>query len=239
MDANGSSGGRYVRVAPAPRAAKESPSIRPFQSVSVGLVANSLGAGVELATPVSRSFNLRSSVNAFAFNYPFTVDGVNYDARLHLKSTGTMLDWFPMHRGFHISPGFLYMKNTVAAGASVGAGMPFSLGGQPYTNSVSDPVNGSAGVVFPHKFAPMMVMGFGNLIPRSGRHWSVPFELGAAYTGAPVINVALNGTACNSQGCSSIVQNQSDVTAEVKTFNEDLKRLPVYPIVSLGFGYRF
>jgi hypothetical protein len=236
------SGSGYVRVAPAPRAANESLAIRPFRSIAIGFTANTLGASVEFATPVSRSFNLRSSVNVFAFDYPFAIDGVNYDARLHLKSTGTTLDWFPLHGGFHISPGFLYVKNSMAAGASVGAGMTFTLGSQQFTNSVDDPVNGSASVVFPNKIAPMLLLGFGNIIPRSGRHLSFPFEFGAAYTGVPRINVALSGTACTSQGCSSFAQNaaaQSDVTAEVDKLNEDLKRVPVYPILSMGVAYRF
>jgi hypothetical protein len=240
--ATGTPGSGYIKIAPAPQAAKESRSIRPFRSVGVGFTANSLGASAELATPVSRSFNLRSGVNVFAFDYPFTIDGVNYDARLHLKSSGTMLDWFPRHRGFHISPGVLYVKNTLTAGASVGAGQTFVLGSQTYINSVDDPVGGSAMVVFPRRVAPMLLLGFGNMIPRSGRHLSFPMEFGAAYTGAPVISVALNGTACSQQGCLAFAQNkqaQASVQQEVYKLNEDLKRLPAYPIVSMGVAYHF
>jgi hypothetical protein len=238
----GTAGSAYVRIAPAPPTAKQSPSIRPFRSVGVGFTANSLGASVEVATPVSRSFNLRSSVNVFAFDYPFTIDGVNYDARLHLKSSGTMLDWFPLHRGFHISPGVLYVKNALTSGASVGAGQTFVLGSQTYINSVDDPVGGSAMVVFPRKVAPMLLLGFGNIIPRSGRHLSFPVEFGAAYTGAPVISVTLNGTACSQHGCLAFAQNQeaqASVQQEVYKLNENLKRLPVYPIVSMGVAYHF
>jgi hypothetical protein len=239
---SGTPGSGYVRIAPAPQTVKESPSIRPFRSVAAGFTANSLGASVELATPVSRSFNLRSGVNVFTFDYPFTIDGVNYDARLHLKSSGTMVDWFPLHRGFHISTGILYVKNIVTAGASVGAGQTFVLGSQSYINGVDDPVGGSAMVVFPREVAPMLLLGFGNMIPRSGRHLSFPMELGAAYTGAPVISVTLKGTACSQQGCQSFAQNQqaqASVQLEVYKLNEDLKRLPVYPIVSMGVAYRF
>ena len=67
-------------------------------------------------------------------------------------------------------------------------------------------------------------------------------ELGAAYTGAPVISVTLKGTACSQQGCQSFAQNQqaqASVQLEVYKLNEDLKRLPVYPIVSMGVAYRF
>jgi len=232
----------YVRAAPVPQNAKKTKSIRPFRSIAVGFNANSLGASIEVATPVSRSFNLRSSLNIFAFDYPFTIDGLNYNARLHLKSTGTTLDWFPLHRGFHISPGILYVKNTLSSGASVGAGQSFELGSQPYVNSIDDPVNGSASVVFPRNYAPMLLLGFGNSIPRNGRHLSFPVEFGAAYTGAAQINVALSGTACAQGGCVNFAQNQgaqTNLKAEIYNLNEDLKRVPVYPIVSMGVAYHF
>jgi hypothetical protein len=232
----------YVRAVPAPQNAKKNKSLRPFHSVAIGFNANSLGASVEVATPVSRSFNLRSSLNIFAFDYPFTIDGLNYDARLHLKSTGTTLDWFPLHRAFHISPGILYAKNVLTSGASAGAGQSFQLGSQSYLNSIDDPVTGSASVVFPRKYAPMLLLGFGNIIPRSGRHLSFPVEFGAAYTGAPQIDVTLSGTACAQEGCVNFAQNQeaqTNLKAEIYKLNEDLKRVPVYPIVSMGVAYHF
>jgi hypothetical protein len=36
------------------------------------------------------------------------------------------------------------------------------------------------------------MMGFGNLIPRTGKHLSIPFEFGAAFMGTPRVNVQLN-----------------------------------------------
>jgi hypothetical protein len=232
----------YVRPVPAPHPAKDRRNIRPFRSIAIGFKADSLGAGVEIATPLARNFNLRSGINIFSFDYPFTIDGLNYDARLHLKSSETALDWFPLHGSFHISPGILYVKNTVAATTFAGPGQSFTLGTQTFINSVDDPVGGSASLVFPRTLAPMLLIGFGNIIPRSGRHLSVPFEIGAAYTGTPQISVALSGTACTTNGCASFASNalaQTFLKQEIYDLNEDLKRLPVYPIVSLGLAYHF
>jgi hypothetical protein len=232
----------YVRPVPAPHPAKDRSTIRPFRSIAIGFKADSLGAGVEIATPLARNFNLRSGINIFSFDYPFIIDGLNYDARLHLKSSETALDWFPLHGSFHISPGILYVKNTVAATTFAGPGQSFTLGTQTFINSVDDPVGGSASLVFPRTLAPMLLIGFGNIIPRSGRHLSVPFEIGAAYTGTPQISVALSGTACTTNGCASFASNalaQTFLKQEIYDLNEDLKRLPVYPIVSLGLAYHF
>jgi hypothetical protein len=240
--AESSSTSGYVRTVPTPPPAKEKSATRPFHSIAIGFTASTSGAGIEIATPVSRSFNLRSSFNTFAFNYPFTIDGVYYNSRLHLQSYGTTLDWFPLHSGFHISPGILYVKNTLSAPATVGVGQPFELGNQPFINSEDDPVTGTSSVVVPRKFAPMLLFGFSNIIPRTGRHFSIPIEFGAAYTGAPQINVALDGTACTTQGCVAFATNaeaQVALKQEVYNLNEDLKRVPFFPILSIGLACHF
>ena len=232
--------GAYVRPVPTQRAPTIAPELRPFRSYAVGFRASTLGMGIELATPLAGRINLRSSFNFFAFDDPFSIDGVNYAARLHLQSSQTTLDWFIGR--FHISPGVLYVKNSMSAPSFVGPGQTFVLGTQTFLNSVDDPVSGSSSVIFPRTFAPMLLLGYGNLLPRSGEHLSLPVEVGVAYTGAAKINVALNGTACVTDGCVNFSQNadaQKFLKQEIQILNEDLKHYPVFPIVSLGLAYRF
>ena len=232
--------GGYVRPVPTQRAPTIAPELRPFRSWAIGFRASTLGLGVEFATPLAGRINLRSSFNFFAFNDPYSMDGVNYDARLHLQSSQTTLDWFVGR--FHISPGFLYVKNSMSAPVFVGPGQTFVLGTQTFLNSVDDPVTGSSSVIFPRTFAPLLLFGYGNLLPRSGEHLSLPIEVGVAYTGAAQINVALNGTACVTDGCVNFSQNadaQKFLKQEINILNEDLKHYPVFPIVSVGLAYRF
>jgi hypothetical protein len=232
----------YVRSIPVPLAVTGPPvEMHPFKTYAIGFTADTLGTGIEIATPLAGSFNLRSSVNFFVFNDPFSIDGVDYNARLHLQSSQTTLDWF-LSKNLHISPGFLYVNNALSASASVGPGKTFVLGTQTYTNSVDDPVSGASGVIFPHKFAPLLLIGYGNILPRSGKRLTFPFEIGAAYTGASVIDVGLSGTACTTQGCFNFASSQkaqSDLKQEIYNLNEDLKRYPVFPIVSIGVAYHF
>jgi hypothetical protein len=233
--------GGVIRVAPAPRA-KKLPSQKPFRTAAFGIKANTLGAGAELATPLFRRFNLRSGANFLAFTSPFGIDGVNYDANLHFRSSQSTLDWFPLGGSFHISPGILYAKNTVSSTATVPAGQSFTLGDQDFINSVADPVYGKMSLVYPRSFSPMLLLGFGNILPRSTRRLSIPVELGVAYTSAPTINVNLTGIACTNQGCTSFATNseaQASLTQEIQKINEDLKKVPVYPILSLGVAYHF
>jgi hypothetical protein len=231
-----------IRSVPVPPAKKKLPTMRPFRTAAFGIKANTLGAGVELATPLSQNLNLRSGYNVFALGYPFGVDGMNYNAQFHLRSSQATLDWFPMHGGFHISPGILHAQNAISAIATAPVGQNFSLGDQTYRNSVADPVKGTMSVVYPRSFSPLLLLGFGNILPRSSRHLSIPFEAGVAYTGAPTINVNLTGTACTSDGCASFTNNaeaQASLQQEIRKINEDMKKVPVYPILSLGLAYHF
>jgi len=224
-----------------PVAVTEPADIRPFRSIAVGFKVDTLGLGFEVATPVLPKINLRSSFNIFAFSDGFNIDGIDYDARLHLKSSETTIDWFPVG-AFHISTGVLWSKNSMTAPVSVAPGQTFKLGSQTFLNSVDDPVSGSSTVVYPHSFAPLLLVGIGNIIPRSSRHLSFPLEIGAAYTHAPQINLNLSGTMCTTNGCVSLLQDTQAVNSlkqEINNLNKDLSSYPFFPIVSMGVAYHF
>ena len=218
------------------------PRFRPFTHYALAVKADSLGLGAELATPLSRSLNLRVGASLANLGYAFNIDGINYNIGAHLKSGTGTIDWFPRHGGFHISPGVLYFESTVGGSANVPAGQYFSLGDSSYLNSIDDPVAGTASLKYARKISPMLLLGFGNLLPRSGRHLSVPLEFGAAYTGLPVIDVKLAGTACTASGCFNAATDpntQNNLRQELSQINSQLKPYPFYPIISLGLAYRF
>ena len=215
---------------------------KPLSKVALGLKASTLGTGLELATPLSRSLNLRVGANIFAFGYAFSIDGVDYNSDLHFRSAQASVDWFPIHSSFHISPGILYGRNSLSAIANVPPGQSFSLGNQPLINSIDDPMGGTASAVFPRNFAPTLMAGFGNMIPRTGNHFSFPFELGVAFTGRPQIDLKLSGTACTTDGCFYSVTDPTTQVAlqkEIVKLNNDVRWFPVYPIASVGVAYRF
>lgn len=214
----------------------------PFRSWRVDVLANSLGAGFEVSTPVARHFDVRGGANITSFGYEFDVDGLHYDSRIQLRSGNLRLDWFPRRRNFHISPGILYANNYVDAPSHVPAGEKFTLGDDDFINSTYDPVHGQASLTFPRRVSPMLTMGFRNILPGQHRHIAVPLEFGVAYTGSPKIDVSLAGTACAQDGCFTFEENaeaQQSLKEEIRDINNTLNDIPVYPILSIGFGYRF
>jgi hypothetical protein len=213
----------------------------PFSTVAFGVKMSTLGAGIELATPLSRSLNLRGGASLLDVTYPFSVDGTNYAGSAHFRSGQAMLDWFPFRSSFHISPGILIYHSLLSATASVPGGNNFELDTAAFTSSSMDPVHGSASLNFGRTIMPALTLGFGNLIPRSGRHWSAPFEVGGAYMGHNTVDINLLGTACTQLGCLNVTDPliQQHVIAAQDDVNEAMKHFQIYPIVSTGFALRF
>ena len=227
---------------PPPLPRHQQPHLNLFSTVSLAATGGTLGTGIDVATPLSRSLNLRTGGTYFNLQYPFTIDGVNYSAGLKLTSGKSLIEWYPHHGGFHISVGALYFKSAVNAIATVEAGKQFKLGGTTYLNSVDDPVKGMASLNFPRKVAPMVLLGFGNMIPRSGRHISVPLEIGGAYLRSPQVGLQLAGTACTTEGCFNAATDPTvlaNLTEEIDKLNRDIRPLQIYPVVSLGLALRF
>jgi hypothetical protein len=218
----------------------------PSSISGIDLKASTLGVGGDLSLALGARIAVRSSAHKLDFKHSFTIDGITYDSGFYLRSVGVSVDCYPKHGDFRISPGILYFKNTMWGASSVPPGNGFELGDEPLKNSVDDPLKGTASVVFPHKIAPMLTVGFRNIHPskKEGprRGLVFPVELGFAYTGAAHIDVVLNGTACMQEDCFTFAQNpeaQAAMQKEIFKLNNRLRNFPVYPIVSIGFGYYF
>jgi hypothetical protein len=211
--------------------------------VGVGLKMSTLGAGAEVGISVARKLNIRGGFNAFTYSRGLNKDGITYNGDLNLRSAAVLLDWFPFGGGFHLSPGVLvYNGNGARANANVPAGQTFTLGGTTYQSDTTNPVTGKGNLDFT-KAAPMVLFGWGNLVPRH-RHFSFNVETGVVFQGAPRATLALAGTACQPGGGSCVNAAtdpgvQSRVLAEQIKLNNSMAPFKYYPVISLGFGYRF
>ncbi len=232
--------------------------IRPLSRVAVGAGFSPLGVGLVTAVNVTRHLDVRATGNFFNYSTTFNTNGFNIDARLSMASAGASLDYYPFHWGLRLSPGILfYNQNGATASAPVTPGSSFTLNDQTFYAATPNSALGrtalsGTGTVGLNATKPAFTMttGIGNLIPRSGRHWSIPFEIGAAFTGSPTVNMSLTGWACYDQAqteCTDVadpknpiaVQIQGDLQSQLAKWRNDLDPLKVYPIVSLGVAYNF
>jgi hypothetical protein len=210
----------------------------------IGVKVSTFGAGAEAAVRVTHRTNLRAGFNVIEYSRGYNKDGVAYNGQLNFKTFEAHYDIFPFAGGFHISPGVLvYAADPITATAAVPGNQSFTLGGVDYVSDPADPVSGNGKITF-NGAAPTVTVGWGNLVSRKeGHHFSVPFELGVAFQGAPKASLALAGSACDPTllVCHSVTDPtiQSNVVSEQNKLNNSMSFFKAYPIISVGIGYKF
>jgi hypothetical protein len=212
--------------------------------IGVGVKISTLGIGIEAATAVTQRSNLRGGFNFFNYNDAADQDGIRYDASLTLRSVQVTYDQYILG-GFHVSPGLLvYNGSSVQASASVPAGRSFSLADVRYFSNQANPITGNATLKV-RRAAPMVLLGFGNLLPRSQRHFGVNVDFGVVFQGSPDVSLNLTGSACvvnPTAGCVNAATDpivQSNIQREQDKTRDDLQPLKYYPVVSVGLSWKF
>jgi hypothetical protein len=218
------------------------PLNRPFRSLSLTVNVGTSGIGFDVATPIAPRLKVRVGAQFYNQDFGFTTNGLNTEASLHLRDVALMLDVFPFHNGFHLSPGVTLNNDNYLAGAvNVPGGQTFTLGDTTFTSSVTDPVGGAVSILLGNKVAPRFTLGWEDVLRHKAGHFSLPVEFGFQYSHAPVVNLTLTGTACSQDGCSKASSPQLSDAAqqEVVKLQSDLQPLRFYPITSIGVRYTF
>jgi hypothetical protein len=229
----------------------------PLSRFGIGAGVSPLGIQLQAATNLSGHLNLRATGNFFNYSTTFTSSGIAADAKLNLASAGVQADLYPFRSGFRVSPGVLFEnQNQLTAATNVAPGTSFTLNGTTYYSANANAETGATPVVGTGalglnttKPAFMATVGWGNTA-RGDHHLSFPFDIGAAFVGAPSVKVNLTGWACQDEAqtmCSNLsdpnnpisVGVQSNLSAQVAKWTSDLNPLKTYPIVSVGVAYSF
>jgi hypothetical protein len=230
-------------------------------ALSGGIGAN--GINMQAAVNANRYLNIRGIGNYFSYTVNNVKvsgsggsSGIDVSGKLNFATAGITLDYFPFpNHGFRLSPGVMLLnQNAISANGVAAQGSSITLGSAKYyseggANAMS--LNANLGLNT-HKQAFTMTTGWGNLISRKGGHFSVPFEIGAIFTGVPTLGLNITGYGCANQAddgtngagasCVNMATNataQSNVAAQVTKYQNDLNPLKVYPIFSIGIGYNF
>ena len=225
----------------------------PFSRLAFSGGIGSMGVNMQVAVNANRYMNLRGVGNFFNYSLNnVSVNGFEASGTVNFATAGASLDFYPFpNHGFRLSPGALfYNQNRVSALGLAAPGTSITIDGTTYYSETADPLSASASLgLNPSRQAFTMTTGWGNMIPRPGGHWSFPFEIGAAFVGAPTLSVVAGGSACLDQAqteCSSITGSspiatafQSNLTAQVAKWKNDLNPFKIYPIFSAGAAFSF
>jgi hypothetical protein len=222
-------------------------SVGPFSRIGIASHAGLGGIGVDVATAVARKFNLRAGSDFFRYSTTSVDQGADIAISLRMQSGHASLDWFPFGGSFRLSPLIVFTNNNrIRATALVPPGSTITLNGQDYISSATDPLHGAGSIDF-RKTSPGFTLGFGNIVPRTGGHFSFPVEAGFYYVGQPDLKVTFTGSACDptqpaAVGCESVNDDggfQQSLAAFTARNKHNLSYASFFPVFSFGFGYSF
>jgi hypothetical protein len=219
----------------------------PFSHLGAGVSVGTTGTGFEVAVPYGAYWNIRASVSYLLYSRTVQTSASPVEAHLRLGGARLGVDWFPNAGGFHISLGVLVPNQTQASGRlKLQPGKTLTLEGTDYTADPSNPLQ-----IYGHSeispVAPLLTVGWGNLIPRDyHKRLTFPMEVGAAYEGAPAVHVSSAGNVCIAgqlEVCTPAASDpefNNDLNEALRDVNSNLDRYArFFPIVSAGIGYRF
>ena len=206
-----------------------------FDNHQMGVNVGTLGAGVEYSSSFNEMFALRTGFNTFSYSDSLTESGIKYDADLDLQTISLILDYHPFENGFRLSGGAMYNGNELKV-----SGKPDGTTGTIEINNVtydSTQVGKVDGKVDFNNFAPYAGIGYSSSKTKSSG-FSFNTEIGVLFQGSA--NAQLNAT-CGpaliiAGQCSNL---QSNLVAEEKQLNDELSDFDMYPVVSIGLGYKF
>jgi hypothetical protein len=255
LAANNTDGGSYR---PATTVQQGSVYGGPFSHFAIGGSFNTLGPGIQITTNLADHFNLRATGNTFRYSTTFNTNGFDANAKLSMTNASLAADIYPFHKGFRVSPGVMVLNNNrIAANAVAAGGTSFTFDDTTYYSATANAATGATPLTVSgglglntSKPAFTLTTGWGNTIPRNGNHWSFPFEVGAAFVGAPSVNMTLAGWACQDQAqtqCGDVTDTtnttsqdiQTSLAAQITKWKSDLDPLKTYPILSFGVAYSF
>jgi hypothetical protein len=197
------------------------------QHVSIGVKASTLGAGLEAGFGLADSIGARLGVNYFEYDYDGTEDDIDYDFDLNLMSVSALLDWHPLAGSFRISGGVLYNDNSIDAEAK--SSLTYDIGDTTYTAAQVGSI--TADIDF-NDFTPYVGIGWDTSFGKSNSFAFIA-DLGVIYQDSPIVEINTTGPV------SSLQSFRDDLAKEEENLEEDIDSYKYYPVISLGFSYRF
>lgn len=196
--------------------------------VSISGKAGTLGLGGELTTGLAQDVNARVGFNTLDFDLDEEIDDIEYDIGLDFSSFSALVDWHIFHNSFRISGGIVSMKHELDLEAAGAAGEFEEIGDADYDWADIGSLFGSVEI---DDLAPYVGIGWGDTLGRNKR-WGFYTDIGVAFAGSS--DASLSAT-----GAGSVPGLAEDLAKEADDIQDDLDAFKFYPVLSIGFFYRF
>lgn len=198
----------------------------------LALSAGTLGVGVDAAYGINDKLNLRASYRSLDYSTDLQAEGdgdeLTYKGDLDLGNIGLGLDYHPFGGSFRLSLGLQDSDNRLRGTATCErASCDFGNNTVPNGSRADVDVDLSG-------THPYIGLGWGNLVAE-GTPFGVFLDLGVMFQGTPKVDVVAScpGGLLVQSSCDDEAEN------EEKELQKDAEDFEIYPIVNLGFRWRF
>ncbi len=209
---------------PAPKTViKPKATKRPlYQPFTLDAEAGTTGVGGGAGWRFADHFGLVGGMDYLKYSMNRSINDIPYNAKLNLQSEYAALNVYPSrHSSFHFSLGAYFNQNRLN-GTAVSDG---SLN----VNGVLVPPGDSVLLEYKQQPVDPYVSIGGNLYFDKGHHFSLGGELGAFYLGNPKVHLS----------DSENLVPQADLDAQKQKLVNDIKKVPVWPILKISLNYSF
>ncbi len=206
--------------------------------VAVAAKAGTLGVGAELTVGLSPQVNARLGVNGYNYrDEGREASDIFYDAEANLRTATALLDWHPGGRGFRLTAGAVYNDTSVEGSSLPPASGVYDIGGVPVPVNLVGTLDAEADF---DPVVPYAGLGWGNAVAGNKKvgffvDLGVVFQGKADVTLTPIIpaNSPINTTPGAREVLDVLLRREEqDLEDEVADYD-------LYPVVAIGFSYRF
>ena len=198
-------------------------ALQSYQPFTLGAEAGTTGVGGGVGWRFADHFGLVGGMDYLKFSLNRTYSDVPYSGNVQLQSEYAGLNYYPSRTSsFHISLGAYFNQNqftgsavSATDGSIVVNGYPIKAGDSVSLEYKQQPVN------------PYVSIG-GNIYFDRGHHLSLGGELGAFYLGNPRVSATSSDPAA-----------QPYLAGYEQQVENDIKKVPVWPILKLSLNYSF
>jgi len=192
-----------------------------------GCKVGTMGIGADISRSIVPGIlNFRTGASFFTYSTNFDEEGISYNAKLKLGAVPIAVDLFPFKNWFRLGGGVVINMNEVTGTGTPTSAGTIKIGDTSYSASAIGQVDGK--VKF-NRAAPYFGIGFNNPIKKSG-HLGFFADLGILYHGNPIASLTTAKT---------VTGLQAEINKQIVKTNNDLADFKIFPVIQLGFSYKF
>lgn len=221
-------------------------------SVSAGVLN---GLGLSLGMPVGDHFNLRMAGSGFRITRSIDVSNDNgssnnFDVTAKLLNYGVLADWHPFKGSFRFTAGAMKNGSELSLNA-LNNSSDVNVGNCTYTSSTSNPLRVN-GATHYRNLAPYAGLGWGGNLNGAPGFFATA-DVGVLIVGASNITLNASGQAVTKSGpvtecgvpgvtvtnASTDPNVQNQLAKDQRKLNDNVDRFNIFPMISVGIGWRF